>query len=205
MDLAFGAAALLVAAAVAGNLLADARGWRAAHAASKALASAGFLAAAAVRAAPGREAALMLAGLALSAVGDVCLLGTAPAAFLAGVGAFLLAHVAFAAAFAPAADPSLLVVLALVALAILVIRWLWPHLGALRLPVLAYCAAISVMALLGLGTPRRAVQLGAALFYLSDLAVARDRFVAPGLGNRVLGLPAYYAAQLLFAFTVGDR
>lgn len=204
MDLAFGAAVLLVAIAVAGHLLADARGWRVARAGGKALASAGFLAAAALRAGPGRGAALLLAGLALSAVGDVCLLGTAPAAFLAGLAAFLLAHLAFAAAFAPAAHPSLLVAIALAALAIVVIRWLWPHLGTLRIPVVAYAAAISAMALLGLGTPRLAVQLGAALFYVSDLTVARDRLVAPGLANRVVGLPLYYAAQLLFAFTIRD-
>jgi hypothetical protein len=36
-------------------------------------------------------------------------------------------------------------------------------------------------------------------FYLSDLAVARDRFVARAFVNRLWGLPLYYAAQILFA------
>jgi uncharacterized membrane protein YhhN len=43
---------------------------------------------------------------------------------------------------------------------------------------------------------------GAALFYLSDLAVARQRFVAPGFENKLIGLPLYYAGQLLLASAV---
>ncbi len=45
--------------------------------------------------------------------------------------------------------------------------------------------------------------IGAAvMFYFSDLAVARDRFVEPGPVNRLWGLPLYYAAQFVFAATV---
>jgi hypothetical protein len=36
----------------------------------------------------------------------------------------------------------------------------------------------------------------------SDVAVARDRFVAPSVGNRLWGLPLYFVAQLLLAWTV---
>jgi hypothetical protein len=50
---------------------------------------------------------------------------------------------------------------------------------------------------------RPGVRAGALLFYLSDLLVARDRFVRPGIVNRVVGLPLYYAAQLLLASAVG--
>ena len=39
----------------------------------------------------------------------------------------------------------------------------------------------------------------AVAFLLSDLSVARDRFVRPGLCNHLWGLPLYYAAQLAFA------
>jgi hypothetical protein len=41
---------------------------------------------------------------------------------------------------------------------------------------------------------------GAVLFFVSDLFVARNRFVAPGLANRLLGLPAYYGGQVLIAW-----
>jgi uncharacterized membrane protein YhhN len=49
-------------------------------------------------------------------------------------------------------------------------------------------------------TPTRwEVAAGALLFAASDLAVARDRFVRPALRNKLWGLPAYFAAQLLLA------
>jgi hypothetical protein len=41
------------------------------------------------------------------------------------------------------------------------------------------------------------------LFYLSDLAVARQRFVHASFVNRAFGLPLYYAAQILIGLTVG--
>jgi uncharacterized membrane protein YhhN len=47
-----------------------------------------------------------------------------------------------------------------------------------------------------------ALWVGALLFYVSDLAVARNRFVAPGFANRAWGLPAYYAGQMLLASTL---
>ena len=46
--------------------------------------------------------------------------------------------------------------------------------------------------------------VAALLFYLSDLAVARERFVAPGRTNRLWGLPTYYVAQILFALSIGS-
>jgi hypothetical protein len=44
--------------------------------------------------------------------------------------------------------------------------------------------------------------LGASLFFVSDLSVARDRFVAREFANKLYGLPAYYAGQLLIAWTL---
>ena len=43
---------------------------------------------------------------------------------------------------------------------------------------------------------------GAALFFVSDLAVARDKFVGASFLNRAWGLPAYYAGQLLIAWSL---
>ncbi|MEN8163997.1 MAG: lysoplasmalogenase family protein [Acidobacteriota bacterium] len=45
--------------------------------------------------------------------------------------------------------------------------------------------------------------MGATLFFLSDLAVARHRFVKEAFLNRAIGLPAYYAGQMLLALTIG--
>jgi hypothetical protein len=44
---------------------------------------------------------------------------------------------------------------------------------------------------------------GALLFYLSDLFVARDRFIKNESLNRFVGLPMYYGGQFLLAFSVG--
>jgi hypothetical protein len=49
---------------------------------------------------------------------------------------------------------------------------------------------------------RWAVLAGALLFALSDLAVARDRFVHAGFANKLWGWPTYFGAQLLLAWTV---
>jgi len=52
------------------------------------------------------------------------------------------------------------------------------------------------------GVDRWAIALGAAMFALSDVSVARDRFVAKAFVNRAWGLPLYFAAQLILASTV---
>ncbi len=40
------------------------------------------------------------------------------------------------------------------------------------------------------------------MFTVSDIAVVRDRFVTTGFVNRLWGLPLYYAAQLLIAWSI---
>jgi len=48
-----------------------------------------------------------------------------------------------------------------------------------------------------------AIFVGAFAFYLSDLAVARQRFVAKSFWNKAWGLPLYFGAQLILAWTTG--
>ena len=50
---------------------------------------------------------------------------------------------------------------------------------------------------------RGVVFTGALLFYLSDLFVARNRFMEKSFINRLMGLPLYYTAQFLLAFSIG--
>ena len=55
-------------------------------------------------------------------------------------------------------------------------------------------------------TPQGPSLLVAALFfYVSDLSVAINRFVSPRFIHRLWGLPAYYIAQLMFAFLVAHH
>lgn len=158
---------------------------------------------------------LVLAGLVLGLAGDVCLELPGQGAFRAGLLAFLAGHVLYVLAFAGLVDWSWwlgphLAPLALVALAVFL--WLRGRAGRLLVPVCAYILVISLM-LAGAwavwrhgGLPTaggRAVLLGALSFYLSDLLVARDRFVTSQFANRLLGLPLYYAGQFTLAFSVG--
>ncbi len=193
-------ALIVVAGGLLGHLWADATGRLRARAAFKVAASCGFVALGALTA-HDRFGWLVLAALCLSAVGDALLLSAAERPFLAGVGAFLLAHLAYAAAFAPGSRISPLAVTAAAAAGAGVVAWLWRRLGPMRGPVLAYTAVISAMLVLGVGSGNALVPWGAALFYLSDLTVARDRFVRPGLLNRAIGLPMYYAAQVVLALS----
>jgi len=41
-----------------------------------------------------------------------------------------------------------------------------------------------------------------SLFYVSDIFVARQRFVARQHINRLVGLPLYYAGQFMIAFSI---
>jgi uncharacterized membrane protein YhhN len=203
---------ILTAAALAGLLFAEARGAHRLAALCKPLASTGFvgaaLAAGALTTAYGR---LVLAALVLSWVGDVLLLSQRPGAFLGGLLAFLFGHVAFGFAFAERGTDHLWTLAALAVLvlpALLVDRWLRPHAPAnLKIPVRAYIVVITGMLALAAGTlgagATPLILLGALAFYLSDLSVARDRFLREELVNRLWGLPLYYAAQLLLAASVG--
>ena len=152
-------------------------------------------------------------GLVLGAVGDVALLGTSPRAFLVGLGAFLLGHIAYIVAFAQLAPPETWLDVRAAVPAVVgagVLAYLWPRLGQMRLPVIAYVVAIVTMMSAALAAARvdavpemnrMLLVAGAALFFASDFAVARDKFVGASFVNRAWGLPAYYAGQLLIAWS----
>ncbi|MBI5515902.1 MAG: lysoplasmalogenase [Deltaproteobacteria bacterium] len=200
---------LFTVSSVVALVLAEARGvgvW-----ATKPLASTGFLWVALARGALGSAyGRWIFAALVLSWWGDVLLLGRGRGAFLAGLGSFLLAHLAFSGAFLArgvSAVPALGALAVTGLFSVGVARWLLPHVDAkMKPPVVAYVTCITAMVSLAAGAAwsagEPALALGAVLFLLSDLAVARDRFVAPGFDNRAWGLPLYYAAQVVLARTV---
>lgn len=152
----------------------------------------------------------VLAALVLSAIGDVALLGRSSDLFLAGLTSFLLGHVAYVVAFVVRGIDTGVAGIAVVVMslsAFVVIRWLWPHVPSkMQVPVAGYAVVISLMVVMAIGTVAFDVDVriiaAALMFYCSDLAVARDRFVAPGPDNRLWGLPLYYLAQFVFAATV---
>jgi uncharacterized membrane protein YhhN len=181
--------------------------------AAKPLASTGFLATAvAAGALENVYGQTVFVALLLSWLGDVLLIPRGGGAwFRAGLGSFLLGHVAFSVAFGVRGlDPLVcaLATLLLAAPAALALRWLRPHVpAAMRGPVWAYVAVISIMVVLAASTVgaqgRPLIAVGAAAFYVSDLAVARQRFVVRDFRNKLWGLPLYYGGQLLLAATSG--
>ncbi len=175
----------------------------------KPLASAAFIAAAFVLGAHTHPFGIVvLVGLCLSALGDILLIPRSTGVpFLAGLGAFLLAHVAYSTAFvvqgvdwawaAGAAVP-------LLVFGVGVHRWLKPDVPhILRAPVVAYIVVICSMACLSVGTFGAAgdlrVPLAAFVFVAADISVGMDRFKGGGFGNRLWGVPFYFGAQLIFA------
>ena len=154
---------------------------------------------------------LMLGGLVLSLAGDVLLaLKGKSHWFLLGIAAFLLAHLVYAGAFITVGtDPAKLslVVPAVLLFLLLTGLWLRAHLqGIFQVAVPAYLLAIGLMLVLAWANQSSLAQVwiigGASLFAVSDLFVARQRFIQAELRNRVIGLPIYYVAQLLLAYSV---
>lgn len=162
-----------------------------------------------------RYATAVIGGLALCLVGDVCLAIPGQTAFRIGLVAFLLGHVGYIAAFAlmvrPGAAMWVTAILA-VPLSTFVYARLLPFLDGMRRPVMGYVVIITLMviaagALFGADNLSYAGRLlvlnGALAFYISDLFVARQRFVHQTFYNRLIGLPLYYLGQFQIAYTVG--
>jgi uncharacterized membrane protein YhhN len=175
----------------------------------KPLASLGFIAFAVALGVHDGSGRWLLAALCACALGDVLLIPSDERAFQAGVASFGLGHALYCVAFAlrgVRVTPAALAAAPLAWFAWRVYRWLAPGVPAQLKPAVAgYCAIITAMVAIALGTTIATgdlrVAAGAVMFFVSDLSVARDRFVAPGFSNRAWGLPLYYAAQLLLAST----
>ena len=202
---------LVTIVAVVLLLLAEYRGSRAGIWTWKPLASTGFVATALAGGATGTTyGCWVLAALVLSWWGDVLLIPRSRRVFLLGIASFLLGHVAFAGGFllrgvSPLACAVTALLLALPARQVL--RWLAPHVpGEMRVAVRAYVVVICTMVACAVGTYVRAgnagLLAGALMFFVSDLAVARERFVDHGFVNKTWGLPLYYGGQLLLAASV---
>ena len=182
-------------------------------AAGKMIAASAYMAAAFALGAPySQYGRLLLAAMLVCSLGDPLLVSRkSRRLFVAGHAAFLVGHLCYAGAFIVRGVTPVPALAGLILLSIFAWRvsaWLRPHLEQrMKLPVHLYIAAICLMMLLALGTAGSSgsglVISGALLFLVSDLFVARNRFVTPGFVNRAAGLPLYFSAQLILAATVG--
>lgn len=153
----------------------------------------------------------LIAALVLSLIGDVFLMlperepdAGGPDLFVAGLVAFLLAHIAYIVAFVVDG-----------------VRWEWALVGvavmllhlstlgrrvavatravepAMTAPVLAYMSVISVMVIVAFGTGDLWAMVGAALFAGSDTLIAWDRFVRSQKWIPLAIVVSYHVAQVL--------
>ncbi|GIX23964.1 MAG: membrane protein [Caldimonas sp.] len=158
-----------------------------------------------------RRRTWVLVGLVFSLAGDIALMW--PGGFVAGLAAFLLAHLAYLVAFtsttrlAAVWQPWVFYGVASVAL----LAQLWPGVpAALQLPVVAYVICLAAMAaqaatwwLHAAGAPasREAgcAALGGLLFVCSDALLAINMFLDPLPQASLWVLSTYWAAQWCIA------
>jgi len=157
----------------------------------------------------------LFVGLILCLVGDVCLALPQKKAFMGGLVAFLIGHLLYIFSFSSLIPIShwfssgLFIVFGASALTFF---WLHPHLKSMLIPVLIYILVITLMAsgawaVFGKSSfqisGRALILTGALCFYVSDLFVARHRFIKQEYLNRLFGLPLYYTGQFMLAFSIG--
>ncbi|HOZ46046.1 MAG TPA: lysoplasmalogenase, partial [Candidatus Hydrogenedentes bacterium] len=159
------------------------------------------LAAGALRSWYGRS---MLAGLVLCWLGDY--LG--PGNFMLGAAAFLIGHVMFIAAFmqrdlVPSRAKAAAIVFLPAGCALA--WWLHAHVhGVEAVFVYTYMTVITAMVLCASAASRGNAWIvaGAAIFYISDIFVARWRFVTPDRLNALFCYPLYYTSCALLALSI---
>jgi len=201
---------LMTAVGLAGLLLGEWRDRPQLRAVGKPVASLGFLVAAlGFGALESRYGKIVLLGLILGAAGDICLLSPQKRFFMAGLVSFLLGHVAYVVAFSSLPVSPTGAVMAAVAMAVILAfigRWVFPHVPEMRIPIGIYMLVIGAMCVGAIGAGAAGapwmIPVGAVMFTVSDIAVVRDRFISPGFVNRLWGLPLYYAAQLIIAWSI---
>ena len=152
---------------------------------------------------------MILAGLVLSLIGDVFLLADSSMSFLAGLGSFLVAHIAYIAAFIAIGilRTGVLMGLAvgLVGITTLgrrIVGGVATRQPSMKAPAIAYMAVISIMVVAAFGTGLLAAIVGAIFFYLSDAAIAWTRFVHDHGHGRLFVIVTYHLAQLLIVVSL---
>lgn len=153
-------------------------------------------------------------GILLSLMGDVLLMISLDKFFLAGLVAFLLAHIAYIVGFnIPIPEINFFGIVFAVMIGMggaRAIRRILDRLpatgqGQMRLPIIVYSAVISVMLLSAMmklvdiswsANAAALVSIGAFLFYLSDIILAWNKFVAPIQHGRIYNIAAYHLGQI---------
>jgi len=155
---------------------------------------------------------LLVAGLALSAIGDACLSRDGDRAFLGGLASFLAAYLLYIGLFfmAGAGTDIILadiwravIAAAMAVVAVVMIGMLWRRVKpAMRLPILVYVVGIVAMGWAALTTDSAFIVGGALMLMASDGLLATERFLVSAISPyrsslRVAVWALYYIGQLL--------
>ncbi len=152
----------------------------------------------------------ILIGLFFSLAGDVFLMLPSDQ-FILGLISFLIAQICYIVAFTSGQGFSfkLTSLVPVLVYGVVIYLLLSPHLGKMRLPVIAYMIVILTMVwqawerYRALGEWAALIAFaGAVLFVISDTVLAMDRFRGEFGAARALTLSTYYAAQWLIASSV---
>ena len=142
-----------------------------------------------------------VAALVFSLVGDVLLM--LEDRFAAGLASFLVAHLLYIVGLAALGVNAWLLGIGVVMVATLVGSIGLPIVGAardrepaLRVPVAAYMAVISLMVVFAWGTGLVIAVIGATLFYVSDACIGWSRFVSPFRHHRLWVITTYHLGQI---------
>jgi alkenylglycerophosphocholine/alkenylglycerophosphoethanolamine hydrolase len=151
---------------------------------------------------------LAVAAAVLSLLGDILLLPQVDA-FVGGLASFLLAHIAYIAAFlAVGVDVPVLalaavgILVVLSPLAVRIIRSVRATEPPLVPPVIVYIAVISAMAACAIATRSVVPAVGALVFVASDAQLAWNRFVSPKRILDVGCIVTYHVAQGLLVLSL---
>ena len=154
-------------------------------------------------------------GILFSLVGDVLLINPSEQFFLLGLIAFLCAHVAYIIGFNMPLPPltawGFLLAIMIAWGSSRILRRILTPLAArgqlhLRIPILIYAVAISIMLLSALikltdlswnANAALLVGVGAFLFYISDLILAWNKFVTPIQNGPIYNITSYYLGQIM--------
>ncbi len=153
-------------------------------------------------------------GILLSLTGDIFLLLSVDRFFLAGLVAFLLAHLAYVVGFniplPEFSSWSLILAIMIGWGGVRIMRQVLSALAAkgqlrLRIPIIVYTVVISLMLLSAVikltdlswdAGASLLVSVGAFLFYISDIILAWHKFVAPIQNGRIYNIGAYHLGQI---------
>lgn len=169
----------------------------------KPLASFGFLLAALQAPRPQRT---FIVGLFLAAIGDVLLIPDNPTTFQAGVLSFLVGHIFYAISFYQRGFNWIFSAVSTIPIAATSAAIYYNLISSVpaedKVIILSYLVVISLMVASAAGSRSLKILVGAILFYASDILVARNQFVVNEFQNKLWGLPLYYGAQLVLAWSL---